>query len=482
MRKLVLAAVIMASMATGSLLALASKPPGNADTYRQLDLFGDVFERVRAQYVDKVEDQKLIESAINGMLSSLDAHSAYLPAKVYQEMQVTNRGEYGGLGLEVQLDPTGAVRVVSPMDDSPGAKAGIKANDLIVQLDHQIVQGLTLNEAVEKMRGPANTKVTLTIMRQGRDEPLELTLTRSTIKVESVRSRAEGNVGYIRITSFTEQTEEGLKKAIKSLNTQIGAKSVVGYVLDLRNNPGGLLEQAIAVSDAFLEGGEIVSTRGRNPEDTQRYNARGGDLVDGKPLVVLINGGAASASEIVAGALQDHKRATLVGTKSFGKGSVQTIVPLGNQGAMKLTTARYYTPSGRSIQAKGIDPDVEIFASKEDQEREARLYSESNLPNHLLSEDEQATRDRAERGSAAPNLKKSGGKPAADGDQPVSSADDPASKAPAKTDAKVAAKDAKASKDAKDAKEAKDPPEDLQLKYALDLLRGNVKLSAKSKG
>jgi carboxyl-terminal processing protease len=466
MRKIALTAIVVASMAAGSLLAFASKPPGNSDTYRQLDLFGDVFERVRAQYVDKVEDQKLIESAVNGMLSSLDAHSSYLPAKTYQEMQVTNRGEYGGLGLEVQLDTSGAVRVVAPMDDTPAAKAGIKANDLIIQLDRQTVQGLTLSEAVEKMRGPANSKVTLTVARPGKDEPIDFTLTRMVIKVESVRYRAEGTVGYIRITQFTEQTEEGLKKAIRNLNTDNPGK-LSGYVLDLRNNPGGLLEQAIAVSDSFMTGGEIVSTRGRNPEDTQRYNARGHDLVEGKPLVVLINGGAASASEIVAGALQDHKRATLIGTRSFGKGSVQTIVPLGNQGAMKLTTARYYTPSGRSIQAKGIEPDIEVFASKEEQDRETRLISENNLPNHLLSEEEQANRDRAERGAAAP---RKAPKPK---DEPVAEGD--------KADGKPATKEAKSGKETAKEPGKDGPPEDVQLKYALDLLRGAIKVSAKSK-
>jgi carboxyl-terminal processing protease len=290
------------------------------------------------------------------------------------------------------------------------------------------------------------------------------------IKVESVRYRAEGTIGYIRITSFTEQTEEGMKKAIRNLNAN-GAK-MTGYVLDLRNNPGGLLEQAIAVSDTFLTGGEIVSTRGRNPEDTQRYNARGHDLIEGKPLVVLINGGAASASEIVAGALQDHKRATLVGTRSFGKGSVQTIIPLGNQGAMKLTTARYYTPSGRSIQAKGIEPDFEVFASKEDQEREQRI-SESSLPNHLLSEDEQSNRDRADRGTAAPRkpLSKSKDEPVAEGERAE----------PKATDAKAAAKAAKETA-AKEAAAKDEPPKDLQLNYALDLLRGAVKVSSKSKG
>jgi carboxyl-terminal processing protease len=332
-----------------------------ADTYRQLNLFGDVFERVRADYVEKPADKKLIENAITGMLTGLDPHSSYMDAKSFRDMQVQTRGEFGGLGIEVTMQD-GLIKVVTPIDDTPAAKAGIQANDLITKLDDEQVQGLTLNQAVEKMRGPVNTKIKLTILRKGHDKPIEVTLTRDIIRVHSVRSHVEGNdVGYIRITQFNEQTTDGLKKAIADIQAKVAEDKLKGYILDLRNNPGGLLDQAISVSDAFLQKGEIVSTRGRNPEETQRFNARPGDLTKGKPLIVLINGGSASASEIVAGALQDHKRGTLLGTRSFGKGSVQTIIPLGSgNGALRLTTARYYTPSGRSIQAKGIEPDLVV--------------------------------------------------------------------------------------------------------------------------
>jgi carboxyl-terminal processing protease len=332
-----------------------------ADTYRQLNLFGDVFERVRADYVEKPSDAKLIESAINGMLTGLDPHSSYMDAKSFRDMQVQTRGEFGGLGIEVTME-NGLIKVVAPIDDTPAAKAGILANDIITKLDGEDVQGLTLNQAVEKMRGPVNTKIKLTIVRKGVDKPIDVTLTRDVIRVRSVRWHVEGDdVGYIRITQFNEQTSDGLKQAIADIKAKVSEDKLKGYILDLRNNPGGLLDQAISVSDAFLQKGEIVSTRGRNPEETQRFNARPGDLTDGKPLIVLINGGSASASEIVAGALQDQKRATILGTQSFGKGSVQTIIPLGaGNGALRLTTARYYTPSGRSIQAKGITPDIEI--------------------------------------------------------------------------------------------------------------------------
>jgi len=333
-----------------------------ADTYRQLNLFGDVFERVRADYVEKPDDQKLIETAINGMLAGLDPHSSYMDPKSFRDMQVQTRGEFGGLGIEVTMED-GLIKVVAPIDDTPAAKAGILANDIITQLDGEQVQGLTLNQAVEKMRGPVNTKIKLTVMRKGNDKPLEITITRDIIRVRSVRSQVEGDdVGYIRLTQFNEQTTDGLKKAIADITAKISNDKLKGYILDLRNNPGGLLDQAISVSDAFLQKGEIVSTRGRNPEETQRFNARPGDLTGGKPVIVLINGGSASASEIVAGALQDHRRVTVVGTRSFGKGSVQTIIPLGSgNGALRLTTARYFTPSGRSIQAKGIVPDIEVL-------------------------------------------------------------------------------------------------------------------------
>lgn len=328
-----------------------------SDTYRQLKLFGDVFERVRADYVEEVSDEELIQTAIRGMLTSLDPHSSYLDAKSFGDMQVQTKGEFGGLGIEVTME-SGLVKVVSPIDDTPAFKAGIQAGDFISHLDDEPVLGLTLSEAVEKMRGPVNTDIKLTIRRRDQD-PFDVIITRAVIKIRSVRSRAEGNVGYLRVTAFNEQTDAGLEQAFRSLKQELGDK-LVGYVLDLRNNPGGLLDQAIAVSDAFLHQGEIVSTRGRHPDDAQRFNAREGDLADGKPVVVLINGGSASASEIVAGALQDHRRAIVMGTKSFGKGSVQTIIPMSGHGAMRLTTARYYTPSGSSIQAKGIEPDIVV--------------------------------------------------------------------------------------------------------------------------
>jgi carboxyl-terminal processing protease len=337
--------------------------PNSADTYKQLDLFGEVFSLVRSNYVDEVNDDNLVESAINGMLTSLDPHSNYLNNKNFNDMKVQTRGEFGGLGIEVSME-NGLVKVVSPIDDTPAARAGLKPGDLITHLDGEPVQGLSLPEAVEKMRGPVDSEIKLTIRREGR-EPFDVKLVRATIKIQSVRSHLEGdNIGYVRITTFNEQTDVGLNNAMKNLKQQAGNK-LLGVVLDLRNDPGGLLDQAVAVSNAFLDKGEIVSTRGRRSEDAQRYNARaGGDITHGLPVVVLINGGSASASEIVAGALQDHHRAVLLGTRSFGKGSVQTIIPLPGHGAMRLTTARYYTPSGRSIQAKGIDPDIVVEAAK----------------------------------------------------------------------------------------------------------------------
>jgi carboxyl-terminal processing protease len=333
------------------------------DSYKQLNLFGDVFELVRAQYVDDVSDETLIEGAINGMLTSLDPHSNYLNAKNFNDMKVQTRGEFGGLGIEVSME-NGLVKVVSPIDDTPAAHAGLKPGDLITHLDGTPVQGLTLPEAVDRMRGPVNSDINLTIRREGK-EPFDVKLTRAIIKIQSVRSHVEGNnVGYVRITSFNEQTDVGLNNAMKTLKQQAKDK-LIGVILDLRNNPGGLLDQAVAVSDAFLDKGEIVSTRGRRSDDAQRYNAHPGEKpASGLPMAVLINGGSASASEIVAGALQDHHRAILIGTRSFGKGSVQTIIPLDGHGAMRLTTARYYTPSGRSIQAKGIDPDIVVEAAK----------------------------------------------------------------------------------------------------------------------
>jgi carboxyl-terminal processing protease len=356
-------------------LVLSAKAAA-ADTYRQLNLFGDVFERVRADYVEKPDDSKLIEQAINGMLNGLDPHSSYMDPKSFRDMQVQTRGEFGGLGIEVTMED-GLVKVVAPIDDTPAAKAGIQANDIITHLDDEQVQGLTLNQAVEKMRGAINTKIRLKIMRKGQDKPIEVTIVRDRIIVRAVRMRIEGNdVGFIRITQFNEQTSEGLKKSISDIIAQVPNDKLRGYIIDLRNNPGGLLDQAISVSDSFLERGEIVSTRGRNAEETQ-------------PIIVLVNGGSASASEIVAGALQDHKRATVLGTRSFGKGSVQTIIPLGNNnGALRLTTARYYTPSGKSIQAKGIVPDIEVLQDvPDDLKARADTKGESSLRGHLKAQE-----------------------------------------------------------------------------------------------
>ena len=359
-----------------------------SDTYQQLNLFGEVFERVRAAYVEKPDDSKLVEFAINGMLAGLDPHSSYMDPSSLRDIQVQTRGEFGGLGIEVTMED-GLVKVVAPIDDTPAAKAGVMANDIITKIDNEQVHGLTLNQAVEKMRGPVNTKIKLTIMRKGQDKPIEVTIVRDVIRVKSVRSHAEGDdVGYIRITQFSEQTTEGLKKAISDLTSQLGSDKIKGFVVDLRNNPGGLLDQAISVSNAFLDKGEIVSTRGRNAEETQRFNAHAGDLTKGKPVIVLINGGSASASEIVAGALQDQKRATLVGTRSFGKGSVQTIMPLGaGNGALRLTTARYFTPSGRSIQAKGIEPDIKVLQEvPSDLKARTDAEGEASLRGHLKAE------------------------------------------------------------------------------------------------
>src|SRR6187401_3425037 len=387
--------VILLSAATGAALTLFVTQPrsvlmgssaraATSDTYRQLNLFGDVFERVRSDYVEKPDDSKLVESAISGMLAGLDPHSSYMDAKSFRDMQVQTRGEFGGLGIEVTMED-GLIKVVSPIDDTPASKAGVMANDMIANLDDEAVQGLTLNQAVEKMRGPVNTKIRLKIIRKGQDNPIDVTLVRDNIRVRSVRARVESDdIAFIRIGTFNEQTTEGLKREITNLSNQIGDK-LKGFVIDLRNNPGGLLEEAVTVSDAFLERGEIVSTRGRNTEETQRRNAKAGDLTKGKPVMVLINGGSASASEIVAGALQDHKRATLIGTRSFGKGSVQTIIPLGaGNGALRLTTARYFTPSGKSIQAKGITPDIEVLQDvPDDLKARTDTKGESSLRGHL---------------------------------------------------------------------------------------------------
>lgn len=421
-------------------------PQSSSETYRQLDLFGEVFERVRADYVEEVSDQQLIEAAIGGMLTALDPHSSYMNAKNFTDMQVQVQGQFGGLGIEVTME-NGFVKVVSPIDDTPAANAGLKPNDLIIAIDGESVQGLSLPEAVDRMRGPINSSIKLTIKRESVN-PFDVTLKRAVVKIQSVRSQIQGSdIGYIRISSFNEQTDSGLQSAMKSLRDKSGTK-LVGIVLDLRNNPGGLLDQAIAVSDDFLDKGEIVSTRGRRSEDAQRYDAKPGDITNGLPMVVLINGGSASASEIVAGALKDHHRAILLGTKSFGKGSVQTIVQLPGHGAMRLTTARYYTPSGRSIQAEGVQPDIVVEPAKIEKIAEARTQHEADLRGALRNTDpEQANKKPADKNAPA--------KPAGAGTTPSQTA--PGDNAPQSStvDAAVIG-----------------TSEDYQLARAIDMLRG----------
>ncbi len=368
---------------------IGSANAAGADTYRQLALFGDVFERVRSIYVTEPDEEKLVESAINGMLTSLDPHSSYLNPKDFSDMRVQTRGEFGGLGIEVTMENE-LVKVISPIDGTPAAEAGVLAGDLIYQIDGDNIRGLTLQQAVEKMRGPVNTPIELKIQREGAEGPIDITIIRDVIKVRSVRWRVERDtVGYLDINSFTEQTDSGLEEAIKKVKEEIGEDNVTGYVIDLRLNPGGLLDQAVNVSDAFLDRGEIVSTRGRQEGDITRYSARAGDLTDGKPIIVLMNGGSASAAEIVAGALQDHKRATIIGSRSFGKGSVQTIFQLGGNGALRLTTALYYTPSNTSIQAKGISPDIQVNQPLPDELKgRVETSGESKLRGHINGEEE----------------------------------------------------------------------------------------------
>jgi len=397
MNKLVFAALggaLAGVVATTPLVAPLSAQENDArTTYEYLDLFGDIFERVRSAYVEDVNEQELIENAINGMLTSLDPHSSYLPPEAFDDMRVQTRGEFGGLGIEVTME-NGFVKVVSPIDETPAAEAGIEANDFVTHIDGESVLGLTLAEAVDKMRGPVGSDIVITVVREGAEEPFDVTITRANIKIRAARARAEGEFGVVRLTSFTEQTYDNMKAGMERVTEELGgAENVKGWIIDLRNNPGGLLSQAVAVSDAFLDKGEIVSTRGRDPEDSDRYNAEPGDLAEGKPIVVIINEGSASASEIVAGALQDHRRAIVLGAKSFGKGSVQTIVPLSGKGAMRLTTARYYTPSGRSIQSLGIEPDILIeqrrLETGDEEDRQAR--SEADLRGSLeqsLTDDE----------------------------------------------------------------------------------------------
>ena len=450
--------LVLAVLAAGStMVGLArsqTASAANSEIYRQLDLFGEVLERVRADYVEKPEDAKLIESAIDGMLMALDPHSAYLNPKHFRDMQVQTRGEFGGLGIEVTME-NGVVKVVAPIEDTPASKAGIQSGDLITHLDKEQILGLTLQEAVEKMRGPVNSRITLTIVRKGTEDPFDVKVVRDVIHINPVKYSAEGDVGYIRVTTFNEQTTANLQKAIEDLKKQIGPK-LKGYVIDLRNNPGGLLDQAISVSDTFLDQGAIVLTKGRNLEETQRSNARPGDVTDGQKIIVLINGGSASASEIVAGALQDHHRATILGTRSFGKGSVQTIIPLGSNGALRLTTARYYTPSGRSIQAKGIDPEVKV-EEELPEELKAKAASqntrgEANLRGHLKGEDEEAKAKAKEDAGA--------------------NADDD-------DDGEGKAKDEEES--GSSSYVAPEKEKDTQLQYALEILRGTKTVNTEAK-
>jgi len=416
---------------TGSAMMLgvmSAQGANDNSAYRQLDLFSDAFERVRANYVRPVQDSELVNAAIEGMVSNLDPHSSYMDAKTYGDMQITTKGQFGGVGIEVTQED-GLIKVISPIDGTPAAKAGIKPGDKIAAIDGVSIVGQPLQDQIDKMRGPEGSKVTITILREGEKKPFDVTLQRAVVQVDAATWRREGDIGYVRLPGFNEQTAQGLEKAVRDLKKQIGP-GIKGYVLDLRNNPGGLLDQAIQVSDDFLTSGEVVSTRGRHPEDTQRYDAKPGDITDGKPVVVLINAGTASASEIVSGALQDHKRATIVGMTSFGKGSVQTIIPLGEAGgALRLTTARYYTPSGHSIQAQGIIPDIAVAQGDEANVPKIARPSEADLPGHLQGE---------------PVAKKS--------DAPV------VTPAPGKK------------------------YDDFQLSYALDLLHGKMTVAAATKG
>src|ERR1700742_2544771 len=378
---------LVAGFAAATFALPEAKDANDTSAYGQLDLFSDAFERVRANYVRPVKDGELIDAAIQGMVSNLDPHSSYMDAKNYGDMQITTKGQFGGVGIEVTQDAAdGMIKVISPIDGTPASKAGIKSGDRIAGIDGVSIAGLALNEAIDKMRGPEGSKIVLTILREGEKKLFDVTLQRAVVQVDADTWRKEGDIGYIRLPGFNEQTASGLEKAVRELKKQI-SPGIKGYIIDLRNNPGGLLDQAIQVSDDALTGGEIVSTRGRHPEDTQRYDAKGGDIMDGKPIVILVNAGTASASEIVAGALQDHKLATVVGMTSFGKGSAQTITPLGEGGgALRLTTARYYTPSGHSIQAQGIIPDIAVAQGDEEQTPKIARPSEADLPGHLVGE------------------------------------------------------------------------------------------------
>jgi len=453
-RKILIAAGTIALLSTTALTPVSAQAAERKETYKLLDLFAEVFDKVRTEYVEPVNDEDLIEAALNGMLSSLDPHSSYLNPKNSKDMDIQTRGEFGGLGLEVTME-NGWVKVVSPIDDTPAFRAGMQPGDFITHLDGEQVQGLSLSEAVDRMRGPPNTDIRLTVRRGDAAEPFEVKLTRAVIKVQTVKGQTQGDVGYIRISQFSATTHADLLRIVAQLKKDIG-KAPTGFVIDLRNNPGGLLDQAVAVSDDFLDKGEIVSTRSRRPEDTQRYNARPGDIADGLPLVVLINDGSASASEIVAGALQDHKRAVIMGTRSFGKGSVQTLMPLPGHGSIRLTTARYYTPSGRSIQAVGIEPDIKVFQSKvealagAERERRSEASLRKALPNPNGTPTPPPEKDKAAKIEDA--LKAAPPEP-------------PAGKADVVKD-----------KDGKDKPPAPiklgDPAQDYQLSRALDLLHG----------
>jgi carboxyl-terminal processing protease len=387
MKKIALLGLGLVGGFAAAMFALpAAHGANDTSAYSQLDLFSDAFERVRADYVRPVKDSELVSAAIQGMVSNLDPHSSYMDAKAYADMQITTKGEFGGVGIEVTQDENGLIKVISPIDGTPAARAGIKTNDRIIGIDGTSITSLPLQAAIDKMRGPAGSKITLTVLREGEKKPFDVALVRAVVQVEAATYHREGDIGYIRLPGFNEQTAEGLEHAVRDLKKQIGP-GIKGYVLDLRNNPGGLLDQAVQVSDDFLNSGEIVSLRGRHADDTQRYDAHSGDITDGKPVVVLINGGTASASEIVSGALQDHKRATIVGMISFGKGSVQTILPLGEgRGALRLTTARYYTPSGHSIQAEGIIPDIQVAQGDEANVPKLARPSEADLRGHLAGE------------------------------------------------------------------------------------------------
>jgi carboxyl-terminal processing protease len=403
MNKLIVAAIgglaggiVLSTQVAGPLLA--QEEARNASVYQQLDLFGDVFERIRSNYVEEVDEGALIEAAINGMLTSLDPHSSYLPPRDFDSMQVQTRGEFGGLGIEVTQED-GFVRVITPMDDTPAMEAGVEAGDFITHVDGEALLGLTLEQAVDLMRGPVGSEIVITVVREGQDEPFDISIIRDRIRLTAVRSRLEGNTAILRVSTFNDQTYPNLRDGLQEMIEEVGGlENLNGVVIDLRNNAGGLLSEAIRVTDAFLEQGEIVSTRGREPQDGDRFNATPGDMIEGRPMVVLVNGGSASASEIVAGALQDHRRAVIVGTNTFGKGSVQSVMPLPGNGAMRLTTSLYYTPSGRSIQALGVAPDILVeqrepieMAEDEDGSQAFRRNEASlrgALQNSTLTEDQ----------------------------------------------------------------------------------------------